>query len=330
MLHQPTAAPGDRPPFVTFIVPVYNIPAAMLCECIDSLLSLHLSADEREIVIVDDGSGQRVSDVLGDRLRHTVCIRTPNGGVSVARNTGLRMAHGVFVQFVDGDDMLLQEPYDHVLKTAHSDDCSMVMFDFSEKPHHHQRYKDEPGISGTELMSQHNIHGSAWGYLFRRDLLGSLRFTPGVAYGEDEEFTAQLLLRAENVYRTSAKAYLYRKRACSALRTEDKEKHISRLDDNKEVIKRLSRQLDKLPADGRKALERRVAQMTMDYIYNTIRLTRDRLSLDQRLAELKEQGLFPLPDRNYTTKYKWFRRMTNTETGLRLLMRVLPIMEKER
>ena len=60
------------------------------------------------------------------------------------------------------------------------------------------------------------------------------------------------------------------------------------------------------------------------------RLTRDRQCLNQRIEELRSKGLFPLPDRDYTTKYKWFRRMTNSEIGRRMLMRLLPMMEKER
>ena len=59
-------------------------------------------------------------------------------------------------------------------------------------------------------------------------------------------------------------------------------------------------------------------------------LTRNRHFLNRKLEELKKDGLFPLPDRNYTSKYKWFRRMTNTSIGLTLLIRTLPLLNKER
>jgi hypothetical protein len=80
----------------------------------------------------------------------------------------------------------------------------------------------------------------------------------------------------------------------------------------------------------RKAMQRRVAQLTMDYIYNIIVLTHDKHYLDKQLDELRGYGLFPLPDQNYTAKYKWFRRMTNSSIGLSLLMNVLPMINKER
>ena len=93
---------------------------------------------------------------------------------------------------------------------------------------------------------------------------------------------------------------------------------------------RLNDKADRMPQADRQAMQRRVAQLTMDYIYNVIVETRDRKFLDQQLAELQKKGLFPLPDRNYTKKYSWFRRMTNSKTGLRMLMLVLPYTKKER
>lgn len=330
MPYQQESTQTDRTPLITFIIPVYNIPVSMLHECIESILALSLHPSEREIILVDDGSDNSPIGDLKELSQQLIYIRTANNGVSEARNTGLRMAQGEFVQFIDGDDLLLTSTYEHVLRLAQTKNCDMVMFDFSETAQADNNYKDSPCVSGTELMHRNNIHGATWGYLFRRSLLGTLRFTPGVAYGEDEEFTAQLLLRAEYVRHTTAKAYYYRERNTSAIHAEGADKHLQRLDDNKQVIFRLSGQLDSLPADDRNALERRVAQLTMDYIYNTIRLTRDRQCLNQRIEELRSKGLFPLPDRDYTTKYKWFRRMTNSEIGRRMLMRLLPMMEKER
>ena len=77
-------------------------------------------------------------------------------------------------------------------------------------------------------------------------------------------------------------------------------------------------------------MERRVAQLTMDYLYNTIVLTRSAEQLNVRIEDLRQQGLFPLPDRNYTRKYQWFRRMINTQWGHLLLLKTLPLLTKER
>lgn len=57
-------------------------------------------------------------------------------------------------------------------------------------------------VSGAEYMRHNNIKGSPWWYIFRRNMLGSLRFHKGLIV-EDEEFTPQLLLRAEKVFVTN-------------------------------------------------------------------------------------------------------------------------------
>ena len=92
----------------------------------------------------------------------------------------------------------------------------------------------------------------------------------------------------------------------------------------------LQRKADTMPADDRAALQRRTAQLTMDYIYNVILLIQSRPFLERKLDELRRHGLFPLPDRPYTAKYTWFRHMTNSRVGLLILMRAIPLMKKER
>ena len=165
--------------------------------------------------------------------------------------------------------------------------------------------------------------------IFRRSIIGSLRFTPGIAFGEDEEFTPQLMLRADSVITTTARAYYYRQRPMSAINRKDMRSHLARLHDSKSIIFNLRQKSSTLPPEERVAMQRRIAQLTMDYIYNVIVLTKNRHYLDRQLEELKKEGLFPLPDRDYTKKYKWFRRMTNSSIGITMLMRTLPILNKE-
>lgn len=320
----------ETQPLVTFIVTCYNLPQQMLGECIESILSLSLRPFEREIIVVDDGSEQSPIEGLlrfGDDI---VYLRKGNGGVSTARNLGLRTATGRFIQFVDGDDTLIQASYEHCLDIIRYGKADAVMFDFTRKSSDDLAYEDWEPMSGCDLMRQHNIQGASCLCLFSRSILGELCFTPGISYGEDEEFVPQLLLRAERVVRTSAKAYYYRLRETSATGNKTKEGIMKRLDDNLRVIRSLQQKAATLPTAERVALERRVAQLTMDYIYNTITLTRDSSLLQQRLDTLRNDGLFPLPDRDYTTKYKWFRRLTNSSAGLALLMRTLPLMTRER
>ena len=319
----------DKTPLISFIIPSYNIPPEMICECIESITMLTLRPHEREIIVVDDGSDyspiQEMSKVLDD----IIYIRQRNGGVSTARNLGLRMATGQFVQFVDADDMLTPA-YEHVLDLLRFEKADMVMFDFTHKEHGKVGYADEGPISGSDLLRKKNIHGSVWGFVFKMSITGSLQFTPGIAYGEDEEFTPQLLLRAEKVYTTTALAYYYRQRSSSAVNTPTVRKKLQRLHDTHTIIQNLHKLEDTLPLTDRMAIRRRTAQLTMDYIYNVIVLTRNRHYLDKQLETLSKEGLFPLPDLKCTTKYNWFRRMTNSDVGLTILMKTLPLFKRER
>lgn len=320
-------------PLVSFIITYYNLPVQMLQECIDSVLALSLRPFEREIIVVDDGSDQSPMNDLMKYGDDIIYVRQKNGGVSMARNKGLDVATGEYIQFVDADDQLIQAPYEHCLDIIRysKEEVDMVLFDFSNSKDKEEATNYTPiKASGPDYMLRHNIHGSACSYLFRQAICGQLEFTPHVAYGEDEEFTAKLLLRADCIYATPAKAYYYRKHDTSAIQKSLDTNKDQRLNDNKGVILRLYQLCDKLPQNDRLALQRRIAQLTMDYIYNTIILKRTRQALDQCLIELRADGLFPLPDRDYTTKYVWFRRMTNSTTGRSLLLHILPLLKKER
>ena len=326
---QQDSSSHHQKPLISFIIPCHNLPTKLVCDCLDSIISLSLNKVDRQIIVVDDGSDTPLIDQLSNYADHIVYIRKANGGVSSARNMGLLLATGMYIQFVDGDDWLERTPYEHVVDIVRFSQPEMVMFDF------HQGdvdstcdYLDEALMTGRDLMRNSNIHGAVWGYLFSRSILGTLQFSPDIAYGEDEEFTPQLLLRAERVIRTSAKAYYYRVRPSSAINTPTAV--LKRLDDNLTVIERLSVLADTLPVEEHAALTRRIDQLTMDHIYNIILLTHDEQLLYDRLKRLRQLGRYPLPARNYTRKYVMFRKLANHQLGLKMLFRAIPMIKKEK
>lgn len=320
----------ETQPLVTFVVCYYDLPMQMLCQCVDSILALSLQREEREIIVVDDGSDISPTNALMQYGEDIIYVRQKHSGLSAARNMGINMARGRYLQFVDGDDRLMTEPYNHCLDILRShEDADMVVFDFTSSTDVSTTYTDGPVLSGTDFMRHHNIHGSACLYLFRQKTLSELRFTPGI-FHEDEEFTPQLLLRAEHVYPTDAHTYYYCLRPNSITSTTDEQKVQKRLDDLHAITHRLYLMADRLPLNDRLALRRRVAQLTMDYLYQIIMQTRSAQQLDTRIAMLRSEGLFPLPDEDYSQKYVWFRRMTSTALGRTLLLHSLPLLRKER
>ena len=93
-------------PLVSVIIPAYNY-ARFLPAAIDSALQQRFA--NREVIVVDDGSTDdtaKVAENYGGRVR---CIHQQNAGLPAARNTGVRMARGEFVGFLDADDEWLPE-----------------------------------------------------------------------------------------------------------------------------------------------------------------------------------------------------------------------------
>lgn len=314
---------------ISFIIPVYDVPEEMLRTCIDSIRKLSLRQFEREIIVVDDGSVNNPLNTLNPYLNEIIYIRQKNSGLGSARNRGLQNATGEYIQFVDADDALIINQYEHCLDLARFQHPDMIMFEFSKKNESHRVYTQQPVVSGNHLMRYQNLKAAACSYLFRKAILGNHRFTTGI-YHEDEEFTPLLVLRAESIIKTDAEAYYYRTRQNSITTKTDKRNVIKRLSDFKNVIYRLNDMAATMPSIDWIALQRRIHQLTMDYIYNVIVLTHSQHYLDRQLELLQKKGLFPLPDRDYTQKYKWFRRMTSTSMGRTVLLRTLPFLNKER
>ena len=322
MQDKPTTTQNEAQPLISFIIACYNLPADLVKACVGSITALTLSRDQREIIVIDDGSDVSPLPELQEYLDDITYIRQRNQGLSAARNKGIDLCKGRYIQFVDGDDMLNTTVYELCLDLARFKNPDMVLFELSDKQETAATTDFEGPMEGSTYMRHNNLRAAACGYLFKKDLLIDLRFTPNILH-EDEEFTPQLMLRAERLYTTEAKAYYYRRREASIATENDMKWVMRRLNDLQGVLFRMADSTDTLPIEEREALERRVCQLTMDYIYNIITLTHNYRYLEKCVEQLTEKGLFPLPDRNYTQKYQWFRRMTGSAWQRRLLCIIL-------
>ncbi len=317
-----------KSPLVSFVIAYYEVPLDMLRECIESILAIDLNDEEREIILVDDGSEVSPLNELMDYQDQLVYLRQKNEGLSGARNRGIELCHGRYIQFVDADDMLIKSNYDHCMHMLKEHEPDVVMFDHTSE----DKDVDSPDLfdgplTGAEYMRHHNLRASAWGYVFKRKLLMDLRFTRGLLH-EDEEFTPQLILRADTLYATDSCAYYYRVRQGSIVHNKDEQWLKHRLDDAEYVLFQLDHLAATLHGAENQALRRRVAQLSMDYIYNIIVLTKSEEQLEERIERLSKRGLFPLPDADYTAKYKVFRRMVKSKMGRKMMLHTLPLLKQ--
>ena len=225
---------------------------------------------------------------------------------------------------MDADDTLVDSGYEHVLDVVRYREPDMVVFNFTnEEDDVDTPYLFNGPYSGSEYMQHNNLRASACGYIFKKKLLMDLRFTEGLEYGEDEKFTPQLILRTEKLYATDTVAYFYRIHDGSVTHKDTSRALAKRFKDSEDVILYLNRLSQSLPTAERVALQRRVAQLTMDYIYNIITKTHSEHQLEERLKRLEKEGLFPLPDKNYTSKYKLFGKIIKHKFGRKMMLYLL-------
>ena len=129
---------------VSIIIPVYNTPKQFLEECLESIRKQCYK--NIEVIIVDDGSKHETASYLDTLKEKNIVIAHKNrGGVSSARNYGVRCAKGNYICFVDADD-LISEKFVESLYKAHR---------FSQGKHRPERYGHEvsASLSGRNLWA---------------------------------------------------------------------------------------------------------------------------------------------------------------------------------
>ena len=102
-------------PLVSFIITCQNTLSEQLQECVQSIFALSLSHEEREIIIVDDGSSQPALNALIPWIDELVYIRQKKEGICAAQNKGMNIAQGQWVQLVRAEDQLARSAYEHCL-----------------------------------------------------------------------------------------------------------------------------------------------------------------------------------------------------------------------
>lgn len=209
-------------PKFSIIFPVYNV-EKYLKESVDRILAQNTNA-EYEIILVDDGSTDQCGSICDDyaaKDRRVRAIHQENGGLCVARNTGLANAHGEYVFFHDADDLCAEHTLE-ILNGALMDRPDVVVFctqDFNENGFGHvtKPVIFPQGQSGRQYLNElFSINSGpvpmVWSHIYRRDFLlqNDLRFQPGLAASEDVDYTMKCLSAAKSVSSIDKILYYYR------------------------------------------------------------------------------------------------------------------------
>ena len=235
---------------LSFIVPVYNV-ELYLRKCVDSLLAQDYSACE--IILVDDGSPDKcpqICDEYAAAHKNIRVIHRENGGLSAARNSGIEVAQGEYIMFVDSDDYIEPNVLGGLIEQVERDKLDVLKFDYQNvrvvdgeyevfQPYKqpHKVDKREDVVDGmTYLNERMGYECYAVMFIIRRELVQM--FTPGIHF-EDVDWLPRMMLNAKKVGSTGKVVYNYFWREGSITLTRgNKEKIRKNLDDRMEIIEK--------------------------------------------------------------------------------------------
>lgn len=222
-------------PPISVIIPVYNI-AEFLDKCMESVCGQTYT--NLEIILVDDGSTDASVEIcrrwaeLDSRIK---LIRQHHQGVSTARNTGLEIAKGEWIAFVDSDDWIEPNMYADMMETALSYDADIVVCGHIREKRTKKRTllpsKQPRTITSDEalrmLVVDRQLQNHLWSKIFRKHLFDTVRFPVGAIY-EDIAVHHLLFHQANRIVLLAKPYYHYRTRVGSVSR-------VSRINYSKEL-----------------------------------------------------------------------------------------------
>ena len=210
---------------VYFVIPVYNV-EKYLSECIDSVLAQ--TYKKTRIILVDDGSPDRCPEICDEYAKkndNVEVIHKENGGLSEARNSGLRLVFKTadkndYISFVDSDDFIHPCYAERMIQLASEHRCGIVQCGY------------EKGSGGTfsgalpaarvtvrgrfAALLGYELRSVAFGKLYRTDTFIGIFFPSGV-WNEDEFTIYRTVYNATYIAFTNEKLYYYRQREGSIM-----------------------------------------------------------------------------------------------------------------
>ena len=317
---------------LSIIVPVYNV-EKYLRKCVDSLLAQDLLPGEYEIILVDDGSPDRCAEICDNYAAahpNIKVIHRENGGLSAARNSGIDIAQGKYLQFVDSDDFIQPNVLKSLLQKIEDEQLDILRFNYQNVNEKYEvfepnkvskpfvDYRDEVCDGLTFLNERLGYACYACQFIIRRELLVNCHFKEGI-YFEDTEWTPRIMLKANRVTSTDFMIYNYLVRSGSITKSIDEKKKRKVLDDKICLIDYMKEQMSAV--EDHRWFDGMVSQTVISIVSNIC---------DSFYAErstyfliLKQKNIFPLSSFHATISAK--RKIWLANVSLSLLCFLLHI-----
>ena len=309
---------------LSFIVPVYNAEKYLRC-CLDSLLEQDVPKEEYEILCINDGSKDGSLHILqeyAEKYENVIVIDKPNEGVSATRNLGIEKAQGEYIWFIDADDWIARNCLGYIFDIIKKHNVGVVQLQYDYikaewRVQQCQTYVAEKEKLQFEISNEPMKYISCLSSVIKRALFlkYDLYFFKHISYSEDTILMYTLFdcIRLgkdlgeieENIaHCTGIIFYFYRQIENSAMDlrwTKNKEKYAQSLLDIARIAKNRMTQ-ENYPQWYIEQYEEMFIKNIKVYMMDLLPL----LSLDIKhiLAELKKEGVYPVPKQLKIKKQK--------------------------
>lgn len=214
---------------ISVIIPIYKV-EKYLEKCVKSVLNQ--TYKNLEVILVDDGSPDncgKICDMFAERDKRIFVIHKENGGISDARNVGLRKATGEYIAFVDSDDYIEPDMYEELLQHIKKDRSELAICNFwyvdemgtsIDERNNDLPIRDEV-ISGDEALARlaekkYWYYVTAWNKLYQKQLLEGIEFPKG-KIREDEFVAHHVLYKCKRISCVKKPLYQYVQRKHSIM-----------------------------------------------------------------------------------------------------------------
>lgn len=314
---------------LSIIVPIYGV-EQYLRKCVDSLLNQDFPSSEYEIILVDDGGhdncpqicdeyAQRVNSEEG-RANSIRVIHRENGGLSAARNSGIEIARGEYVMFVDSDDYIEPNVLGMLMEQIERDNLDVLRFDYRNVNENYEVFEPNKAphkvdtcskiVDGeTYLNTRMGYACYAVMYIIKRRLLIDDRclFTEGIHF-EDVDWLPRMMLRAKRVNSTTKVVYNYLLRQGSITQTQgDKVKILKNIEDEMYIIEQYKKYCEAYPnCQWLKNMQSSMATGVLTVIARNFFEERE-----VYISRLKKMHVFPLSIKDQGKTYNRRARLIN-------------------
>ena len=225
---------------LSIIVPVYNL-ENYIAATLESLLSICFSFDF-EIIVINDGSVDESESIIHGyqkKYGQITLYSIEHQGVSNARNTGISIASGDYITFVDGDDTVEPDFFEKAVRELDRGGYDFVQGNYrridGDNTSYEQFVSEDVVITEKDIMHEKLfgleklIQNHVWGKVFRAEIIKDTLFDREIKIGEDLKYVFDVIEKSKKIKLLSCVGYNYIQRNTSAMHVSDINRYIDKL-----------------------------------------------------------------------------------------------------